>query len=224
MLPLFAPAPAALPAPLATYHPATVLPDWPARVEKLRQWQQRIASGYVTSQKEEALQAEFLTLVFGQALGYEHERPDYRQLLLEKKTNVDGTKPDGALGDFGADGKGALGGPVRAVVELKDARTLLDAKQKLGLTAPLTGKLALTAEWKPWSTALGKALGRSLNLPEKGEWLQHFEQHQQQQAAARQRLARLDADLDQLVYRLYQLTPAEIALVEGGGGATPGQE
>lgn len=132
MLPLFAPAPAALPAPLAAYHPATALPDWPARVEKLRQWQQRIASGYVTSQKEEALQAEFLTLVFGQALGYEWERPEFRQLLLEKKTNVDGTKPDGALGDFAADGKGALGGPVRAVVELKDARTSLDAKQKLG--------------------------------------------------------------------------------------------
>ncbi|WP_035566673.1 type IIL restriction-modification enzyme MmeI [Hymenobacter sp. IS2118] len=132
MLPLFAPAPAALPAPLATYLPAQALPDFAARVAKLRQWQQRIASGYVTSQKEEALQAEFLTLVFGQALGYECERPDYRQLLLEKKTNVDGTKPDGALGDFAADGKGALGGPTRAVVELKDARTLLDAKQKLG--------------------------------------------------------------------------------------------
>ncbi len=99
---------------------------------RLRSWQQRIASGYVGSQKEEALQAEFLNLVFGQALGYEHERPDYRQLLLEKKTNVDGTKPDGALGDFAADGKGALTGPVRVVVELKDARTLLDAKQKLG--------------------------------------------------------------------------------------------
>jgi hypothetical protein len=78
------------------------------------------------------LQAEFLTLVFGEALGYEHQRPDYRQLLLEKKTNVDGTKPDGALGDFGADGKGALGGPVRAVVELKSAKQNLDAKQKLG--------------------------------------------------------------------------------------------
>ncbi|MDJ0368059.1 Eco57I restriction-modification methylase domain-containing protein, partial [Hymenobacter sp. H14-R3] len=112
--------------------PTIALPDFADRVARLRSWQQRIASGYVGSQKEEALQAEFLNLVFGQALGYEHERPDYRQLLLEKKTNVDGTKPDGALGDFAADGKGALSGPVRVVVELKDARTLLDAKQKLG--------------------------------------------------------------------------------------------
>ena len=130
MLPLFAPA--ALPAPLATYDPSVALLDFATRVEKLRRWQQSIASGYVTTQKEEALQAEFLHLVFGQALGYEFERPDYRQLLLEKKTNVDGTKPDGALGEFAADPKGALGGPVRAVVELKDARTNLDAKQKLG--------------------------------------------------------------------------------------------
>ncbi|GAA3964410.1 hypothetical protein [Hymenobacter antarcticus] len=70
----------------------------------------------MTSQKEEALQAEFLTLIFGQALGYEFERPELRQLLLEKKTSVDGTKPDGALGEFAADGKGALGGPTRAEV------------------------------------------------------------------------------------------------------------
>ncbi|QIX63079.1 N-6 DNA methylase [Hymenobacter sp. BT18] len=132
MLSLFAPAPAALPAPLATYQPAQALPDFATRLEKLRSWQQRIASGYVTSQKEEALQAEFLTLIFGQALGYEHERTDFRQLLLEQKTAVDGTKPDGSLGHFAADGKGALGGPTRAVIELKDARTRLDAKQKLG--------------------------------------------------------------------------------------------
>ncbi|WP_375417606.1 DNA methyltransferase, partial [uncultured Hymenobacter sp.] len=130
MLPLFAPD--ALPTPLAAYDPALSLPDFPAHLEKLRRWQQSIASGYVTTQKEEALQAEFLNLVFGQALGYEFERPEYRQLLLEKKTSVDGTKPDGALGEFAADPRGALGGPVRAVVELKDARTSLDAKQKLG--------------------------------------------------------------------------------------------
>lgn len=103
LAPLFAPS--ALPAPLDACDPASALPDFAARVAALRQWQQSIASGYVTSQKEEALQAEFLTLVFGRALGYEFERPEYRQLLLEKKTAVDGTKPDGALG-----------GPVRAVV------------------------------------------------------------------------------------------------------------
>ena len=131
LLPLF-PAAAALPAPLTVYDPAIALPDFAARVEKLRRWQTSIDSGYVTNQKEEALQAEFLNLVFGEALGYEHQRPEYRQLLLEKKTNVDGTKPDGSLGQFAADLKGALAGPVRAVVELKDARTLLDAKQKLG--------------------------------------------------------------------------------------------
>ena len=129
------------PSPLTT--PPLPCPTFADRVARLRSWQQRIASGYVGSQKEEALQAEFLNLVFGQALGYEHERPDYRQLLLEKKTNVDGTKPDGALGDFAADGKGALTGPVRVVVELKDARTLT--------SMPSRSSGPKAAPKRPWS-------------------------------------------------------------------------
>ena len=91
--------------------------------------------------------------------------------------------------------------------------TLLQAE--LGLAAPLTGKLAPAQEWKPWSLALQKALGRPLTLAEKGEWLPHHTQHQQQQAQRRQHLATLDQQLDQLVYQLYGLTPAEIALVAG---------
>jgi len=90
--------------------------------------------------------------------------------------------------------------------------TLLHAE--LGLTTPLTGKLALNQEWKAWSTALQKVLGRTLTLAEKGEWLPHYTQHQEQQAQRRQHLAQLDRQLDQLVYQLYHLTPAEIALVE----------
>lgn len=94
-----------------------------------------------------------------------------------------------------------------------DFATLLRAE--LGLAIPLSGKLALTQEWKPWSTALQRGIGRDLNLKEKGEWLKHHMAHQQAQAAARQHLAQLDKDLDKLVYDLYQLTPAEIALVKG---------
>ena len=56
LLPLF-PADAALPAPLTAYDPAVALPDFATRVEQLRRWQASIASGYVTTQKEEALQA-----------------------------------------------------------------------------------------------------------------------------------------------------------------------
>ena len=96
-----------------------------------------------------------------------------------------------------------------------DSQFALLLRAELGLTASLTGKLALTQEWKAWSTALQKALGRTLTLAEKGEWLPHYTQHQEQQAQRRQHLAQLDRQLDQLVYQLYQLTPAEIALVEG---------
>ncbi|MBO0360098.1 Eco57I restriction-modification methylase domain-containing protein [Hymenobacter sp. BT186] len=130
LLPLF-PA-ATLPAPFTPYDPAAALPDFAERVRHLRRWQQAIASGYVRSHKEEALQAEFLNLLFGQVLGYEYQATTHRQLQLELKTLTDGTKPDGALGDFVAAPGGSLGGPVRAVVELKDARTALDAKQRGG--------------------------------------------------------------------------------------------
>ena len=89
-------------------------------------------------------------------------------------------------------------------------------RAELGLAASLTGKLVLPQKWKLWSTALQKSFRRALTLPEKKDWLAYLGQHQQQQAAARQHLARLDADLDQLVYRLYGLTAAEEALVAGG--------
>ena len=91
-------------------------------------------------------------------------------------------------------------------------------RAELGLSAPLTGKLAPAQEWKPWSTALQKSLRREFTLAEKNEWLKYHQRHQQQQAAARQHLAQLDARLDALVYQLYQLTPPEIALVEGTAG------
>ncbi|RZJ94654.1 MAG: hypothetical protein EOO60_02550, partial [Hymenobacter sp.] len=88
-------------------------------------------------------------------------------------------------------------------------------RAELGLTSPLSGKLALTQEWKPWSTALQKSIGHDLSMKEKGEWLKYYAAHQQAQVAARQHLTQLDSQLDQLVYQLYQLNPAEIALVEG---------
>ena len=96
-----------------------------------------------------------------------------------------------------------------------DAAFVALLRAELGLAAPLTGKLAPGPEWKPWSTALQKALGRPLTLAEKGEWLPHYTQHQQQQAQRRQHLATRDAQLDQLVYALYGLSETEIALVEG---------
>lgn len=130
LLPLF-PA-ATLPAPFTHFDPSSALPDFAERVRALRRWQQAIKDGYVRAHKEEALQAEFLNLLFGEVLGYEYRATTHRQLQLELKTLTDGTKPDGALGEFVAVPSGGLGGPVRAVVELKDARTALDAKQRGG--------------------------------------------------------------------------------------------
>jgi hypothetical protein len=71
----------------------------------------------------------------GQEPDYGHERPEYRLLGPEPRTNVDGTRSDGSLGNFVAAGKGALAGPVRVVVGLKATRTNLDAKQCPGTMA-----------------------------------------------------------------------------------------
>ena len=82
--------------------------------------------GRLEESNERSLQAAFLDAVFVRLLGYEQAlsgKVPYT-LRLEVSTEVDATKPDGALGWFGIDEA-----QVRAVVELKDARTSLDQRQ-----------------------------------------------------------------------------------------------
>ena len=64
---------------------------------------------------------------FGKILDYKfiHESPDEWHLFREKKTVTDGTRSDGALGFFTSEND-----DVRVIIELKDAKTGLDAKQK----------------------------------------------------------------------------------------------
>lgn len=51
------------------------------------------------SQKEEALQTNFLNDIFGKVLGYEIDTGEMEfNLLTEYKTQKDGTKVDGVLG------------------------------------------------------------------------------------------------------------------------------
>jgi hypothetical protein len=88
-------------------------------------------------------------------------------------------------------------------------------RAELGLSQPLSGKLALTQPWPVWSVALEKALGRKLSLSEKSNWVEYFTEFQAQQQQQRATLRQQDEALDQLVYALYALTPAEVALVEG---------
>ena len=78
-----------------------------------------------TSKNEEQLQTDFLNDIFGEILGYTYKRGELEtNLEKEEKTELDGQKPDGILGFFTAQGKDC-----RVVIELKDSKTNLDAKQ-----------------------------------------------------------------------------------------------
>lgn len=57
-----------LPAPFIQFDPTVSLRDF---AERVRRWQQAIETSYVRVNEEEALQTEFLNLLFGEVLGYE---------------------------------------------------------------------------------------------------------------------------------------------------------
>lgn len=82
-------------------------------------------SGKLYQLKEEEIKSRFIQTFFGEVLGFNCDGPNQWLLREEKKTEVDGTKPDAALGYFSSKSD-----DVRAIIEIKDARTPLDDKQK----------------------------------------------------------------------------------------------
>ena len=97
------------------------------RVQKiLGNWQESIKNGNYDKTKETRVQSAFLSKFFGIILGYSemHDSPNEWYLINEAKTEIDGTKADGALGYFSKNKN-----ITRAVIELKDANTPLDKKQ-----------------------------------------------------------------------------------------------
>ncbi len=84
-----------------------------------------IKSGKIKDYNEEQLQAMFATEVFEKTLGYKNSFNETWEYELERKTDVDGQKPDIVLGEFTSNES-----KVMAVVELKDFKYFdLDKKQ-----------------------------------------------------------------------------------------------
>ena len=84
-----------------------------------------IKSGKIKDYNEEQLQAMFATEVFEETLGYKSSLNETWEYELERKTDVDGQKPDVVLGEFTSEES-----KVMAVVELKDFKYYdLDKKQ-----------------------------------------------------------------------------------------------
>lgn len=92
----------------------------------IQNWINEIESGKLANQKEEEVKSRFILNFFGDVLGFNYGNSQKWSLREEKKSVTDGTKPDGALGTFFADGKNEV---VKVVIEMKDATTNLDEEQ-----------------------------------------------------------------------------------------------
>lgn len=77
--------------------------------------------------KEEEVKSRFVNTFFGDILGFNYGNSEKWMLREEKKSKIDGTKPDAALGYFFIDKQND---DVRAIIEIKDAKTELDKPQK----------------------------------------------------------------------------------------------
>ncbi len=99
------------------------------KIKIIENWQANLLSGKYQQAKEEELQSLFLLKIFGDLLGYEYENPSEWNLKIEHKTQFDNTKSDGAIGFFKLENQIEIENDVRAVIELKNARTSLDKPQ-----------------------------------------------------------------------------------------------
>jgi hypothetical protein len=102
------------------------------KVQLIKNWQKSIHNKKVEASKEEELRDTFLHTFFGEILGYAYQTHlTETQLRSEVKTTKDQTKADGALGYFAINSEEEkIIGDVRVVIELKDAKTNLDNKQR----------------------------------------------------------------------------------------------
>jgi len=97
----------------------------------LEKWAELETSGRLLELHETQLQGEFLSEVFGEALGYKTVTAQADHWQLEREYTVDGGQPDAILGSF------RQGEPRRplAVVELKGPGVHLDRDRSAGRTA-----------------------------------------------------------------------------------------
>jgi hypothetical protein len=94
---------------------------------KIKELIEELEMGKIDSLKEEEIKPRFVNTFFGDVLGFNYGNSNNWQLRDEKKSVVDGTKTDTALGFFSSD---KLKDDVRAIIEIKDAMTGLDIPQR----------------------------------------------------------------------------------------------
>ncbi len=85
-----------------------------------------LKSGKLESLKEEEIKSRFVTSFFGDVLGFNYGNSNQWMLREEKKSEINGTKSDAALGFFFEDKDKD---DVRVAIEIKDSKTNLDERQ-----------------------------------------------------------------------------------------------
>jgi hypothetical protein len=103
------------------------IPSYKKIVSNIKSLIDEYKSGKIESLKEEEFKSRFLLVLFGDILGFNYGNSNEWLLREEKKSVVDGKKPDGALGFFYID---STRDSVYAVIEIKDANTAIDSPQK----------------------------------------------------------------------------------------------
>lgn len=97
------------------------------QIEKiLSGWQKSLKDSDLSKTKEKSIQGSFLNKFFEEILGYSSQTTGNEEwsMIQHPASEVDAQEPDGSLGFFTREAK-----TTKAVIELKDAKTLLDKKQ-----------------------------------------------------------------------------------------------
>ena len=98
--------------------------------ETILRWADLESSGKLEEEKETSLEGEFITQVFGEALGYTLFSENKKQWNLKPKYFVNGGEADAAIGLFGS----GIKQPPRAIIELKGPTVNVDRDKFNGRT------------------------------------------------------------------------------------------
>lgn len=101
-------------------------PNIRTKREIIARWIKELKSGKLDSLKEEEVKSRFVIDIFGRVLDYKFDHSKNWFLKEEAKMISSGKKSDAALGYFGIN---KSSDDVRAVIEIKDAKTDLEKKQ-----------------------------------------------------------------------------------------------
>ena len=102
------------------------IPNYEEKWEITKKWNYSLQHSNLARTKEESIQGDFLNNIFTAILNYKNRiGRNLWNIQQEQKTKMDATKADGSLGFFTDTIQ-----DVRVVIELKDAQTNLDKKQK----------------------------------------------------------------------------------------------